>query len=298
MSDSVDNEIKRIKALNCFDGLTCAIERIFLGLSHHCFVVTSVNVGSQKSTKYFVKSLSLHTLTEKNERVVAQSAAASKVSPHVIFHSQDWLVTEYIEGYTLFESQYLNEDKIYISMKLLHDFHQLPVLEEVTTLSIKVLIDEQIKINSFSEEQKIFLINLNKAICNFNQSPISVICHGDLNFSNILIDKQAKAWLIDYECAAIGCAEYDIAMFMAINSISSDYLSYVFQCYQGKNKQLLEPKLVQSYLACCHLINGLWYQDRASVGVESEQYIALAYQQYYQFDLLNISEDKLVEKLL
>lgn len=278
--------------------MICAIERLCLGLSHHCFIVTAVNLDSQKSTKYFVKSLSQHISTEKNERLAAQAAAVSKISPKVIFNSKDWLVTEYIEGYTLFENQYSIEDKISVAMKLLHEFHQLSPPEQITSLSLKLLIDEQIKANGFSDKQQLFLTHLNQDITNFEQAAEPVICHGDLNFSNMIIDKQAKAWLVDYECTAIGCAEYDVAMFIAINNLSKSDYSHVVQSYQGKSEKTLKPALIQSYLACCYLVNGLWYQERSKKDVESDQYIELAYQQYHRFDLLNISENKLVDQLL
>jgi thiamine kinase-like enzyme len=298
MPKAVDDVIKRIKALTCFDGYICSIEQVYLGLSHHCFIVTAVNYSSQKSTKYFVKLLSMHCATEKNERLVAQSSALSKLSPKVIFHSKDWLVTEYIEGYSLLENNYSLEDKISVAMKLLYEFHQLSPIEQVSSLSLKLLIDIQIQVAIFTKEQQIFLTNLNQEITTFEQLAEPVICHGDLNFSNILIDKQAKAWLVDYECTSVGCAEYDIAMFIAINNLSNDHISYIFQCYQGKSKRTIRPELVQSYLACCYLINGLWYQEQSKKVVESDQYIDFAYQQYRQFDRLNLSESKLVEKLL
>lgn len=298
MPSSVEKDIHQIKALTCFDGLICSLERLYLGLSHHCFIVTAVNLGSQKSTKYFVKSLSKHISTEKNERLVAQAAAIANISPKVIYHSKDWLVTEYIEGYTLFENQYSIEDKISVAMTLLYEFHQLSPPEKVTSLSLKRLIDEQIKENAFSNEQQLFLTHLNQKITAFEQGVEPVICHGDLNFSNMVIDKQAKAWLVDYECTAICCAEYDVAMFIAINNLSSSDFSHVLQSYQGSNEKDLEPALIQSYLACCYLINGLWYQERSKTEVESDQYIELAYQQYHRFDLLSISKNKLVDKLL
>ncbi|MDG1752502.1 MAG: phosphotransferase [Thalassotalea sp.] len=298
MSNAIENDIKRIKELICFDGHICAIERVFLGLSHHCFIVTAVNFDSQKSAKYFVKLLSHHSSTEKNERLVAQSAATSQISPNVIYHTQDWLITEYIEGYTLFENHYSVDKKIAVAMKLLHKFHQLSPIEQVTSLSLKLLIDEQIRINEFTHTQQTFLAHLNQKITTFEQVAEPVICHGDLNFSNMIIDKQKKAWLVDYECTSIGCAEYDVAMFIAINNLSNHDYSHIFQCYQGKSNKTLNLELIQSYLACCYLINGLWYQEKSKKEIESDQYIELAYQQYHQFDLLNLNENKLVNMLL
>ena len=271
---------------------------MLLGLSHHCFVVTAINLESQKSAKYFIKSLSLHTSTEQNERLVAQSAAALHLSPNVIFQSKEWLVTEYIEGYSLFENQYPIADKIAVAMKLLQRFHQLSPLEQVSSLSIKLLIEEQIKVNAFSGEQEAFLLKLNQDINTFAQVSEPVVCHGDLNFTNILIDKQSKPWLVDYECTSIGSAEYDVAMFIAINNLSDCDFSYIFDCYQSQSNKTLNTALVQSYLACCYLINGLWYQERSYNVIENDQYIDLAYHQYSQFDRLNLSDKKLVEQLL
>jgi thiamine kinase-like enzyme len=298
MPKAVDDVIKRIKALTCFDGYICSIEQVYLGLSHHCFIVTVVNYSSQKSTKYFVKLLSMHCATEKNERLVAQSSALLKLSPNVIFHSKDWLVTEYIEGYSLLENNYSLEDKISVAMKLLHEFHQLSPIEQVSSLSLKLIINELIEQSSLSNIQQSFLTRLSQQITAFEQVSEPVICHGDFNFSNILIDKQAKAWLVDFECSSIGCAEYDVAMFIAINNLSNNHISYTLQCYQEESKKIVQPKLVQHYLGCCYLINGLWYQEQSKTAIERDLYIDLAYQQYRQFDQLKLSESKLIDKLL
>ncbi|MDO6445466.1 phosphotransferase [Colwellia sp. 1_MG-2023] len=271
---------------------------MLLGLSHHCFIVTAVNLDSQKSAKYFVKSLSLHASTEQNERLVAQSAAISNLSPQVIYHCKEWLVTEYIEGYSLFENQYTIAEKIAVAMKLLQDFHQLAPIEQVSSLSLQSLIEAQINANVFSDQQKSFLFQLNQDINDFTQVTEPVVCHGDLNFTNILIDKQSKAWLVDYECTSIGSAEYDVAMFIAINNLSNCDFSYIFDCYQGQSKKPLNHALVHAYLACCYLINGLWYQEHSHNIIDNDQYIDLAYQQYSQFDRLKLSDIKLVEQLL
>lgn len=298
MLSSLDHYIHNIKALTCFDGLICAIERLHLGLSHYCFIVTAVKLDNQKSTKYFVKSLSHHLSTENNERLAAEACALSKISPEVIFHSTDWLVTEYIEGYTLYEKKLSLAEKIAFSMKLLHELHQLPHPKQLSSLSLNVLIEQQISENAFSEAQQLFLTQLNQQITSFEQNKEPVICHGDLNFSNMIIDKKGKAWLVDFECAAIGCAEYDVAMFIAINHLSKDELPQIMKGYQGGNNKTLEPALIQSYLACCYLVNGLWYQEMSMKERENGQYIELAYQQYHRFDLLNLSDSKLVDKLL
>lgn len=271
---------------------------MLLGLSHHCYIVTAVNLDSQKSAKYFVKSLSSHPSTEQNERLVAQSAAALNLSPSVIYQSKDWLVTQYIEGYSLFENQYTISEKIAVSMRLLQNFHQVTPMDKISSQSIKSLIEAQIKMNAFTQAQQSFLMTLNQKINTFAQVSEPVVCHGDLNFTNILIDKRANAWLVDYECTSIGCAEYDVAMFIAINNLSNCDFAYIFDCYQGKSKKSLKADLVHAYLACCYLINGLWYQERSYHTRENDQYIDLAHQQYSQFDRLNLTDKKLVEQLL
>ena len=142
------------------------------------------------------------------------------------------------------------------------------------------------------------LTSLTQQILAFDEPKGTVMCHGDVNFSNIIIDQHSKPWLIDFECAAIGNVEFDIAMFIAINHLPDNYLEYIFDCYQKHNNVSISHSLVQSYLACCYLINGLWYQGKSNDIESGSNYLMLANKQYKQFDLLNLSKKKLVKILL
>ena len=324
--NSANNElIATIEQLPCFVDYVCTIEPISAGLSHHCFKVCLSQRATEKKQKtihYFVKSLAQHFSTGLNEIAAAMQAAKSGYAPAIVFQTSSWLVTEFILGQTLDNSLLPFNEKIVIAMALLAKLHQIKPARDITSLSIKELINQQITESVFNNNKISLLHQINHQISQFDEASNKVLCHGDLNFSNIIIDQQSNSWLIDFECSLVGCAEFELAMFIAVNNISLDLLPFVVKQYQqvyvATETLSLNQPLILSYAACCFLLNGLWYESKAKVETtktaktakttittikfsqshqKSAHYLALAEQQYQRFDQLNLTEDKLVNLL-
>ena len=123
-----------------------------------------------------------------------------------------------------------------------------------------------------------------------------VFCHGDANFSNVILPEDITTkpekiahQLIDFECACIAPAEYDLAMLIAVNELDISKVASIYARYQQElkyvNLQLIQQDaqqeklsrivdnpmsiiklrdsnthlLVTRYYDLCLLINGLWY---------------------------------------
>ncbi|MEW6989862.1 phosphotransferase [Colwelliaceae bacterium 6441] len=298
MKDEFQHQIDQIKQLSCFDSLLCDVAIISSGLSHDCFKVQAEHLATHERTHYFVKSLTAHPTTENNERLATQLAGLAFISPATVFHSKDWLVTEFILGKSLVESDISLSDKIHFSMMLLAKFHQLSPAKAITPFSIKQLIDKHIRQGTFTQSQHRYLAYLSQQLTDFATGENFVLCHGDVNFANVMVDPNNRPWLIDFECAFIGDAECDIAMFIAVNQLPLSLISMIISCYEEKGGMTLNHSLVHSYLACCYLLNGLWYQEKSQQLNAPSSYLDLAREQYQQFDQLTLASEKLVEKLL
>mgnify|MGYP003386575782 FL=1 len=238
--------IDTLRTLPCFKQVE-SISKITSGLSQHCFKVVADN------NIYFVKTIEGNT-----EVLVTSCAVKSGLSPNIIYHDQDWLVTRFIEADNMALSTLNIDDKISYSIRLMAQCHQLHVKPAV--LSPKGLINDLLDNSYYSQPQKTALL----ALANLLIEPIydcknNVCCHGDLNFSNVLMSEELRTWLIDYECACNAPAEYDLAMFIAINGLASDKIIIIIEQYQVQSSSNVDPLLLNSYLRFGYFINALWY---------------------------------------
>ena len=201
-------------------------------------------------------------------------------------------------------------------------------LSALPKLNVTAVIDDLLQQLELSDQQnqqlkqlsKKLMQNLNKA--NEQAGNIrQVFCHGDANFSNVLLVKNNLSspnthdyLLVDFECACIAPIEYDLAMMMAVNGIEANKIEIIYQLYlQGLtalNKQgnaheivdnssveLMNVKSLSSKLVTCYydlsiLITGLWYfvayQSRQqlkykNLALKQLQLLAKSYPELYQF---------------
>jgi len=170
--------------------------------------------------------------------------------------------------------------------------HQIQA--DLPVLSIKHIIDDLIvsllKADDFNGKHQILV---NKFYQEFLQGLIvkePYLCHGDLNFSNILLEatkdsRNSVIQIIDFECACIADREFDLAMMVAINQLSLDDVELFLEEYSKyTNYQVvLNGAMVTRYLIFSHLINGLWYLGQKDK-LGADEGLELAKQ---QFSLLN-----------
>jgi len=255
-----------LHTLTCFKHIE-TIEPITAGLSSHCYKINA------DKKYYFVKQL-----TTKNEAIVGLSAASNSIGPAVVYHDQHWLVTEYIDGINLTLSSHSLDQKIKIACQLMAKCHQLTA--KPLELSPKKISHDLIRNSHFSSQQQITLLHLaNQLIPRLKSTNKMVCCHGDLNFSNLLIDKTENAYLVDFECACIASAEYDLAMFIAVNVLTKKQASMIIDQYQYYSSIKIDLSLVDAFLSFCYILNGLWYAQ-AYNNTKDSKFSYLAKQQW------------------
>lgn len=238
-----------LKELACFNRID-AIKPINSGLSSQCYQVNA------DDKVFFAKKI-----TTKNESIASTLAAKKYFSPRVILHTPQWLITEYIESENLSLSPLPVDKKISISMELMAQCHQLNV--KVDKLEPDFITRDLIDKPSYSiQEQEELIIQAKGVLPPLNLTKNLVCCHGDLNFSNVIIDQKNKAWLVDYECICIAPVEYDLAMFIAVNHISQSKINSIISHYEKLSPLVIvNTQLLNSFIIFSHFINALWYKN-------------------------------------
>lgn len=273
-----------LSTLVCFNTVDTIVP-ITAGLSSQCY-----QVFADKKC-FFAKQI-----TTTDEPIVSIYAASNNISPSVIYHDEHWLITEFITGDNLSLEQQSIDEKIRLAIKLMVQCHQFKV--EINKLVpenvVNYLLGKQVFApQRLSTQQKkdlqhysesvITSLNVTKNTVNSTSSNL-VCCHGDINFSNIVMSLENKAYLVDYECVCLAPAEYDLAMLVAVNNINEDKLPLLIELYQKHTEYEIDQTLLKNYLQFCYFINGLWYA-RAYDNSDLVQFAHLAKQQWQHLPL-------------
>jgi thiamine kinase-like enzyme len=218
--------------------------------------------------------------------------ASHNISPAVIYHDTQWLITEFIEGENLTLSNLAMDDKISIAMKLMTQCHQITTKPQL--LSHQTVTEELINNTYYSKLQQTELLQLaNRLTASLKHTKTLVCCHGDINFSNVIAGHNKINYLVDFECAFTAPVEYDLAMFIAVNNIEKDNISSLIEIYNKHSTYNVEPNLLNHYLSFCYFINGLWYVD-AYYNTKLAKFKRLAIQQWQSINTLDA--DMLTQK--
>jgi len=262
--------LDELAALPCFKAIE-EIKGITSGYSQSCVKV--IDGGQAYFVKKFAGGNSGIEQTSCNERLFSVAAGKAGISPRVLYQDCRYLVCRYIDGELLSARTLATKEKVKLALELMTACHQLdvaiPVLDTAAVIaeltsalagSDKLTPAHQALIRSLTEKITVGII----------PGPLFP-CHGDINFSNIILaantggkvqaDDVGTAWLIDFECCALAEKEFDLAMLIAVNEIPHPKMLALLQqtplngflsCGQYSGKLRL-------YLAFCYLINGLWY---------------------------------------
>lgn len=279
---------KSLRALPCFTHVD-EISTISIGLSQSCFKVNADN------KVYFAK-----TVTDNIEISIAVCASKSGLSPAVIYHDQDWLICNFIDSNNLTHNKIDTEKKIEHAIKLMVQCHQLNI--NPAKLSETDISNALINSSHYSTLQQTALLQLAELILvPLNNSINGVCCHGDLNFSNVLMNQVQSTWLVDYECACTAPIEYDLAMLIAVNNLASDRITIIIEQYKMQSSVEVDPQLLNHYLLFCYFINALWYFNTYHKNTNSEKNQALlkhAKKQWFALQsILNVNNSPLFSRL-
>jgi hypothetical protein len=286
--------IQSLKSLPCFTEIQ-EVSLLAEGFSHTCVkVITTTQV-------FFAKKLNN---TTANGEVNASIACADlNISPHIVYYDKLWLVTKFVESCSLADAKMSVDSKTIIALTLLASCNSLVASEHYQAIP---LLDTRQSANALLLSPAPCLVphleilnkvthSLTDAIDSllYKTQPLNVLCHGDVNFTNVLMGKDQKPWLIDFECAHRAPVEFDLAMFVAVNDIVIDEhkLQEVIDVYTTLVPNVsINLALLDHYQLYSCYINGLWYLDN---NLES-----LAITQWSAFDKLASKQAINLAKLL
>jgi thiamine kinase-like enzyme len=257
---------KKLVALPFFKQIK-EIQELEKGASHHCFKVITGNGN------YFAKYFESDRATRENEHKVTVVAAKAGITPRILHCSTHWLITDFIEGQLTDEQT--TDKKIIIATGLIKKCHQLKI--DLTPLDLHAILDYLTKYQDFRFEQLNVIRSIIKKLPKIQEVQSLVVCHGDVNFSNILFTK--NPYLIDFEYACLAEPEYDLAMMIAINLLNVQQQQLLLSRYEEISPGKLCYENLKSYLSYCYLINGLWCLLKPTK-VCSEEIVELAVKQF------------------
>jgi len=280
------SELNTLQSLPCFAEIV-DISMLVDGMSHTCSKVTTA------SQVYFVKRLNKETAWE--EVVSCRYAANHGLSPRVIYHDNTWLVTEYIDSITVDKAELSADKRINTSLMLMAKLHQLsPQLKTGSLPYLDTLKSVQRLFTNpavLPTRQRVILADITDKLTSIIEAEQkrsgakNVLCHGDMNYSNILLDMTQQAWLIDFECSHLAPVEFDLSMFIAVNNFPTHHINDIVASYIAlvpnyrPNKTLLTYYLLYSFF-----INGLWYLDNSNHSEINNHLRSLAIAQWSAFD--------------
>lgn len=288
-----------LNTLACFTHIN-AIEPINKGLSSQCYLVKADN------KKFFAKQI-----TTTIEPIVSLLTAKNNLSPNVVYYDKYWLVTKFIEGKNLVESAQPIMEKSAIAIRLMVQYHQLLAKQNKyipkAALNPKAIINDLIdqlyvsttEIPLKLVKQKTELMVLANQILSALSNPTNVVyCHGDINFSNIILSTKKQAYLIDYECSCFAPIEYDLAMFIAVNNLPKKFIPDIAQLYKTYSFSNIDINLssLNHYLQFCYFINSLWYVSAFHTsGLPTLTFLAeQQWQKLHAYELLPIAFSHLI----
>lgn len=297
---------QKLAKLQCFDKIKtiCPIDS---GLSAHSFKVQT------QQGHYFAKYIGENG-NSTIERQCNLIAAEQGLTAKVFYFNEQWLISDFIQGCELGNSSLCLDDKLRTAIGLMVKFQQQVI--DLPPLNIKQTIVDLLNPLYYLPEQHRLLRKIAQYFALNIQVEANYACHGDVNFSNVLLAKHRssnnkgknhsthgynnKSYLVDFECACKADIEFDLAMLLAINNLDKSYHQAVFYLYEKflsvYNKVKINTNLVTCYLPFCMLINGLWFFNKYKQNGDATC-LDLAQKQFYLFDNEAIFDIKLSEKM-
>ena len=283
--------IEQLTRLKCFANID-RVSTIEQGDSHHCFKV----VDQKKSyfVKYFHHIEHCHQYNQLNK-----IAADIGLAPALIYNDKCWQVYQFIEGSSLNLCSLPLKQKIEHCLTLMVACHQKIDVTRLTQIPV-LNIFEVIKplTQHLTDDQQRLISKINGMLNNTLLINPSVLCHGDINFSNIILAN--KPWLVDFECACIADKEFDLAMMLSVNELLSEATPSVIDSsidyYNERSSanSLIDKEKLMYYLAFSFVINGLWYFERDK---NNSRFKHKAFKQFNYFDSLGFITESLTDRM-
>ena len=258
---SEHTKIAALKKLPLFQGKAVKVTPFEAGFSASVFYVevTQSNQAVSRTVAKYIADIDTSNNQLKNtEAFVQQLAANEGLAPNILFTNEQWIISQYIEGEMLSDVDAPIFSKITMLAELTGRLQRisLPKGSPVAKLDVKAAT------LALTTEARhlVDLTEVENYLDTFEvRSKKLVLCHGDMNFNNIICGD--NPYLIDFTTACLAPIEYEIGMLLAINLIDSTHSSKIIGVYNEvfKNNELIDVEMVTRYSVLATLINACWY---------------------------------------
>jgi thiamine kinase len=184
------------------------------GLSNQNYQLTFTQAGQLRV--YFVRQFgSVYSQFDNNSRheVAAQNQAARmELAPHIVYSCEQGIISEWVEGEHWDNAAQGDPANIAKLAKLVADLHQLPVPKHQLDMAARLQhyycqLQPDYQTDRLSAQLRLTLRLINHDLVTTRHG----FCHHDLNSLNFILDEQGKLHLLDWEFAAAGHCDFDIA---------------------------------------------------------------------------------------
>jgi thiamine kinase-like enzyme len=252
------NELVWLSELNL--GELVKVKQFAHAITNQVFLLTYDNQQA-----YIFKRLNMQARNQqqrKRELLVQKLASDSDLTPKLLVSCDNYRLQAYFPGKTL-DSAALDNQMVELFAAQLHLIHQLPALYapparlagELQLLKKQLTKPiEESRFNHFLQ----LATQLDKSCTR------DLLCHGDLSFNNLLVDKNGQIKIIDWEYAVLACAAYDLAACCSINKLNTAAQTRLINHYYLLNQEKLSLSLAQFndqyqlYHALFTYLNELW----------------------------------------
>lgn len=147
----------------------------------------------------------------------------------------------------------LTKKKLFDNKKILSEFKKkITSIQKLDQSLIKKKLVDEIKkyLNILKLEKKVKrkIKKIEKYINFYEQNSI---CHGDIHFENLIINKN-KLFILDWDYSLISCIGYEIAMFAYLEKLNQVQIKKLSKIFRISIDEIIH------YLPICHLLDYLY----------------------------------------
>jgi thiamine kinase-like enzyme len=235
-SPHADPHEERIAQLPCWPGKV-VVSPLGGGMTNHNYRVTS---GGDDFVVRMGRDLPEHGVMRFNELAAARAAHAAGISPEVVFAADGVLVSRFIHGRTLTDSDVRRPQMLAPLIDLIHRCHRdIPRHLRGPALTFWVFqvirnyaaVLREVPVNPLASRMAELMTmaqQLEQAI-----GPIDLVFgHNDLLAANFMDDGQ-RLWLIDWDYAGFNSPLFDLANLSSNNGFSAEQNDELLVSYFG-----------------------------------------------------------------
>lgn len=206
------------------------LEKNYTSITNDVYYVIYKN----KNAYYKIYNSKNKILTcRNNEFYIWHLSSKYNISPKILkFKKDNFIISEEFKA-NMFDKNNSSDEEIIQIIRLLKQLHSLKINKKIEYFDPI----GKLKIYSKNETISVNQLNIINEVSNYlSEFDEYVICHNDLIGGNILIDKNKKVNLIDFEFSGLNDKYFDLASFISENKLNKNQINLIIKTYFNENK--------------------------------------------------------------